>query len=287
MAAPGALRGPARPPAGPSPPRLQNSRRSLRKEPISTLHSPLHSRGNHISLGEPQAVTPQPGQLPPGTDAGEQGPASPLPSPRAPLPAARGPRAPTPKSPGSLSAASAALQDQERGCRPGEDAGPEGAGLARFLRLLRRPGGWFRPGAGARGGGVECGGSAFRRQGLRACVPRSPQTARGTEEGNEKNKKPKDKQMERRDARPGICGAGRRTSKPFPSGHFLSHVSTPLRDANGGGRNPLLRTQRRRNWNKKLRDEKCQDKEVREVEGRGSPQESQLWSLSLVTPCGG
>ena len=96
MAAPGALRGPARPPAGPSPPRLQNSRRSLRKEPISTLHSPLHSRGNHISLGEPQAVTPQPGQLPPGTDAGEQGPASPLPSPKAPLPAARGPRAPAP-----------------------------------------------------------------------------------------------------------------------------------------------------------------------------------------------
>lgn len=56
MAAPGSLQGPARPPAGPSPPQLQNSRRSLRKEPISTLHSPLHSRGNHISLGEPQAA---------------------------------------------------------------------------------------------------------------------------------------------------------------------------------------------------------------------------------------
>lgn len=47
MAAPGSLQGPARPPAGPAR-RLQNSRHSLRKEPISTLHSLLHSRGNHI-----------------------------------------------------------------------------------------------------------------------------------------------------------------------------------------------------------------------------------------------
>lgn len=75
MAAPGSLRGPARPPAGPSPPQLQNSRHSLRKEPISTLHSPLHSRGNHISLGGcRQRLTPQSGRLPPGTDAGELGP---------------------------------------------------------------------------------------------------------------------------------------------------------------------------------------------------------------------
>lgn len=60
MAAPGSLRGPAQPPAGPSPPPTQNSLHSLRKEPISTLHSPLHSRGNRISLGEPEAALHSP-----------------------------------------------------------------------------------------------------------------------------------------------------------------------------------------------------------------------------------
>lgn len=53
MAAPGSLQGPA------GPPRLcSNSSSSLRKEPISTLHSPLHSGGNHIFPGEPQAALP-------------------------------------------------------------------------------------------------------------------------------------------------------------------------------------------------------------------------------------
>ena len=60
MAAPGSLRGPEQPPTGPSPPPTQNSIHSLRKEPISTLHSPLHSRGNHISLGEPEAALHSP-----------------------------------------------------------------------------------------------------------------------------------------------------------------------------------------------------------------------------------
>ena len=60
MAAPGSLRGPEQPPTGLSPPPTQNSIHSLRKEPISTLHSPLHSRGNHISLGEPEAALHSP-----------------------------------------------------------------------------------------------------------------------------------------------------------------------------------------------------------------------------------
>jgi hypothetical protein len=75
MAAPGSLQGPARPPAGPSPPRLlSNGGCSLRKEPISTLHSPLHSREITFPWEScRQRFAPQPGKLPQGTDAEELG----------------------------------------------------------------------------------------------------------------------------------------------------------------------------------------------------------------------
>lgn len=53
----------------------------------------------------------------------------------------------------------------------------------------------------------------------------SPQKARGTEGGNEKNKELNDEEMERVG---GICGAGCRTSKPFLSICPLSPRSTPL-----------------------------------------------------------
>ena len=136
MAAPGSLRGPARPPAGPSPPQLQNSRHSLRKEPISTLHSPLHSRGNHISLGGcRQRLTPQSGRLPPGTDAGELGPDLPSLATQSSTSLHPPDPDPTPNLPlHSWGLPFAALQKKEKGGCPGEDAGWEGTSLACFLQ---------------------------------------------------------------------------------------------------------------------------------------------------------
>lgn len=204
MAAPGSLQGPARPPAGPSPPRLQNSRRSLRKEPISTLHSPLHSRGNHISLGEPQAALHST-TWPAATRHRCGGAGAHLPAPlpltqRALLPATAAAGEPLLLVPEFLNPLAQPFARTGEGVPSGEGRGcwPGGARLApsssffEGLAVGSVPGPVIlqvgRKGGGVCEGAVSCGPVHPLGEGASTPVSLSPPKARGTEGGNEKNK---------------------------------------------------------------------------------------------------
>lgn len=95
MAAPGSLQGPARPPAGPRPP--DSGAAAARSEKSQFPHCTVRFTQGEITFpweSRRQRFTPQPGQLPPGTDAEEPGPTSPSPRPAASEPRVRVPGAP-------------------------------------------------------------------------------------------------------------------------------------------------------------------------------------------------